>query len=139
MEAATDIPHIAPKAETLRSRVTNGRRVFAIGGDGRGAWTRRWKDLHEAHIADLGGPDSLSEAQLSLCRRVAALEVQLEQMEAAMSVGDVAVDMDQYGRLAGHLRRIIETLGVERRAKPVNDDLDVVLARIAKRKASADG
>jgi hypothetical protein len=85
MEAVETIPDIARKPEALRSKVTNGRRVFAIGGDGRGAWTRRWKDLFEAHVADLGGQDVLSEAQVSLCRRVAAIEVQLEQAEAKMS------------------------------------------------------
>ena len=122
------IPVSVRRPEMLRSRVTNGRRVFAIGGDGRGAWTRRWRDLHEAHIADLGGPGGLSEAQLSLCRRVAAIEVQLEQMEAKMSEGDVEVDMDQYGRLAGHLRRILETLGVKRVAKDVTPDLKTYLA-----------
>jgi hypothetical protein len=111
------------KLKDLRSKVTNGTKVFAIGGDGRGAWTRRWKDLNEAHVTDLGGPDGLSEAQLSLCRRCAALEVQLEQMEAKMSEGDITVDMDLYGRLAGHLRRILETLGIERRAKPVEQPL----------------
>jgi hypothetical protein len=126
MDMLAAITRIAPKAETLRSKVTNGRRVFAIGGDGRGAWTRRWKDLNEAHIEDIGGPDGLSEAQVSLCRRVAAIEVQLEQMEAAMSEGDLKVDMDQYGRLAGHLRRILETLGVERKARDITGDSEVV-------------
>jgi len=121
METATYIAPIASKPEALRSKVTNGRRVFAIGGDGRGAWTRRWKDLFEAHVADLGGQDGLSEAQVSLCRRVAAIEVQLEQAEAKMSEGDLTVDLDQYGRLAGHMRRMMETLGVQRVAKPVSN------------------
>ncbi len=118
-----------PKIKDLRSKVTNGKRVFAIGGDGRGAWTRRWKDLHEAHIADLGGPAGLSTAQVSLCRRVAALEVQLEQLEARMSEGDLTVDLDQYGRLAGHLRRILETLGVERKQRDVTPTLASIVAR----------
>jgi hypothetical protein len=88
--------------------VTNGKRVFAIGGDGRGAWTRRWKDLHEQHVLDIGGPEGLSEAQVSLCRRCAAIEVQLEQMEAQMSEGNLDVDLDLYGRLTGQLRRTFE-------------------------------
>jgi hypothetical protein len=138
MDMLVDTTRIAPKAETLRSKVTNGRRVFAIGGDGRGAWTRRWKDLHEAHIEDIGGPDGLSEAQLSLCRRVAAIEVQLEQMEAKMSEGDVEVDMDQYGRLAGHLRRILETLGVERKARDITSDSEVVAHFKRRRRGPAE-
>jgi hypothetical protein len=124
------------KLKDLRSKVTNGTKVFAIGGDGRGAWTRRWKDMNEAHVADLGGPEGLSEAQLSLCRRCAALEVQLEQMEAKMSEGDVTVDMDLYGRLAGHLRRILETLGIERRAKSLEHVL--TLERYLELRAEAE-
>jgi hypothetical protein len=37
-------------------------------------------------------------------------------MEGRMSLGE-NVDLDLYGQLAGHLRRIFETLGIERRAK----------------------
>jgi hypothetical protein len=57
--------------------------------------------------------------------------VQLEQMEAKMSEGDVDIDMDQYGRLAGHLRRILESLGMKRVARPVNGPL--TLAEISAR------
>jgi hypothetical protein len=53
---------------TVKSKVTNGRRVFAVGGDGRGVWTRRWQDIVELHVADAGGRDHMTEAMLSLCR-----------------------------------------------------------------------
>jgi hypothetical protein len=102
--------------------VTNGRRVFAVGGDGRGAWTRRWKDIVELHVADAGGRDCMTEAMLSLCRRAATLEIQLEQLECCMSQGD-DVDIEIYGRIASHLRRILETLGVERRPRDVTPSL----------------
>jgi hypothetical protein len=62
-----------PRLATVKSKVTNGRRVFAVGGDGRGAWTRRWKDIVELHVADAGGRDHMSEAMLSHCRRAATL------------------------------------------------------------------
>src|ERR1700730_3193221 len=115
METAAHIAPIVGKLGTLRSKVTNGRRVFAIGGDGRGAWTRRWKDLHEAHVADLGGLDHLSEAQVSLCRRAAALETELEQLEAKMSEGLATIeDLDLYNRRSGNLRRMLESIGLKR-------------------------
>jgi hypothetical protein len=116
-----------PRLATVRSKVTNGRRVFAVGGDGRGAWTRRWKDIVELHIADAGGRDHMSEAMLSLCRRAATLEIQLEQLECRMSEGD-DVDIEIYGRIASHLRRILETLGVERKSRDVTPDLRSYLA-----------
>ena len=111
----------ASRPQTLKSKVTNGRKVFAIGGDGRGAWTRRWRDLVELHVSDCGGAAAVSEAMISLCRRVAAIEVQLEQMEARMSEGDLTVDLDLYNRLAGNLRRMLESIGLQRVARPVND------------------
>jgi hypothetical protein len=118
----------APRPQTLKSKVTNGRRIFAIGGDGRGAWTRRWRDLVELHVSDCGGAVAISEAMLSLCRRIAAIEVQLEQMEARMSEGDLKVDLDLYNRLAGNLRRMLESIGLQRVARPVNDGSQALAA-----------
>jgi hypothetical protein len=109
------------KAARQRSAVTNGTRPFVL-GDGNSAWARRWGDILEAHASDLGGWPGLSEAQISLAKRASAIEVQLEQMEGAMSEG-ADVDLDKYTRAAGHLRRILETLGIERRAKDVTEDL----------------
>jgi hypothetical protein len=80
---------------------------------------RRWRDLTELHMIDLGDEVSLSESQKSLCRRAATLEVNLEQLEAVMSEG-AGCDLDVYNRLAGNLRRIFETLGLERKARPVD-------------------
>jgi hypothetical protein len=117
------------RSAVLRSKTTNGTRVFAIGGDGRGAWTRRWRDLHEAHVEDLGGVDGLSEAQKSLCRRCAAIEVQLEQIEASMSLGAAEMaDLDLYNRLTGNLRRLFETIGLRRVSRDVTPTLSSYVA-----------
>src|SRR5262249_48982516 len=106
----------APRPRVRRSRVTNGTAVH-VDGNGNSAWTRRFVDLCASHVSDLGGPDNgLSEAQLSLVRRCATIECELEAMEGRLSRGE-AVDLDVYGRLAGHLRRAFETLGIHRVAK----------------------
>jgi hypothetical protein len=68
----------------------------------------------------LGGADHLSEAQRSLVRRCSAIELELEAAECKLSQG-LPVDMDIYARLTGHLRRVLETLGMERRARNVNE------------------
>lgn len=103
----------------LRSAVTNDRRLF-VEGDGRSAWTRRFRDLIAGHASDLGGPELLSAAQLSLIKRASALETELEQMEGRLSSG-VVVDLDVFARVTGHLRRILETLGLERRPREIED------------------
>jgi hypothetical protein len=105
------------RAPRQRSAVTNGKRAF-VDGDGNAAWTRRWRDLVMAHASDLGGADALSEAQSSLVRRVATIEIELEQLEGKLSKGE-PVDLDCYTRAASHLRRILETLGIARKMKTI--------------------
>lgn len=123
-------PPIAARPRQLKSAATNGRRVFAQGGDGRGPWVRRWKDICELHVSDCGGAAALSEARMSLCRRAATLEIQLEQIEAKMSEGkDAPLDIEIYGRCASHLRRILETLGLDRKARDVGPSLAAVTSR----------
>jgi hypothetical protein len=113
-----------------RLAVTNGRRAF-VDGDGNSAWYRRRKDIIELHLDDMGGRDALSEAQISLACRAASIEVELEQMEGRLSKGE-SVDLDTFTRAAGHLRRILETLGIERRQRDVTPSLDAIIAEHAK-------
>ena len=125
--------NVAELAPRQRSRVTNGSALF-VEGDGRTPWSRRFRDLCTLHSDDLGGADLLTEAQASLVRRVATIEVQLEQMEGDMSEGgDVSLDL--YTRSASHLRRILETLGIDRKAKDVTPGRDQYLAARAQKAA----
>jgi hypothetical protein len=110
---------LKPGGNRVRSAVTNGERAFVL-GDGNSPWARRQRDLIALHLADLGGEERLSENQLSLCRRAATLETELEMLEGQLSLGKVA-DLDLYNRLSGNLRRILESLGLERVARPIND------------------
>ena len=110
---------LKPSSKRIRSAVTNGERAFVL-GDGNSPWARRQRDLLALHIANLGDEERLSENQLSLCRRAATLETELEMLEGQLSLGKVA-DLDLYNRLSGNLRRILESLGLERVARPVND------------------
>jgi hypothetical protein len=89
-----------------------------VQGNERSAWANRYHDLVCGHAADLGGADLLSDAQLSLIRRAAAIECELERLEARMSRNE-RVDLGQFGRAASHLRRLFEVLGVERRPRDV--------------------
>jgi hypothetical protein len=56
--------------------------------------------------------------QLSLIRRAASIECELERLDAMLSTG-AEVNLDAYGRAASHLRRLFETLGVGRKARDV--------------------
>jgi hypothetical protein len=114
-----------PPRRRPRSAVTSGRKQF-VAGNPNSAWARRFHDLVLGHVADAGGRPLLSEAQFALCKRAAGLECELEQMEGRMSQG-VEVDLDRYGRAASHLRRILETLGLERKPKQIGPTLGDLL------------
>jgi hypothetical protein len=111
------------RAKRPRSAITSGRQLF-YGGDANSAWSRRFHDLVVGHINDISaglGANVLSEAQLSLCRRAAAIECELERLDAMLSRGE-PVELDEYGRAASHLRRLFETLGLERKPRDITPD-----------------
>jgi hypothetical protein len=108
--------------------LTNGRSVL-IDIDGRSAIARRYKDIIGAHVSDLGGADHLSEAQLTLIRRVATMTVVLEQMDSEFAIENGVKDRDfeLYQRGSNTLRRLLETLGTTRgrKARSVNEPTDL--------------
>ena len=86
------------------------------------------------HLSDLGGEAAVSAAERSLVRRIATLTVELERMEERFA-GDGEADpaaLDLYSRTSGNLRRLLESLGLQRRARDVTPDLrDYIDARPA--------
>jgi hypothetical protein len=169
------------RSRTIRSKVTNGSALF-VDGDDRSVWARRYRDLIFAHTSDLGGSAAVSEAQAALIRRAATLQIELEGLEAKLSLSGgpreqgrkqhkppeslrliaanclamaarfqptgseatpspeygywltaarealkaesshQAVTLEIYGRTVGHLRRVLEALGLERKARDVTAD-----------------
>jgi hypothetical protein len=100
-----------------RARVTNGSELFAKHVDGRSVWCRRFKDLIQLHLMDLGGIEGCSEAQVSLVRRVSTLEIELERLEYEFARPDRTAGnraLDRYSMLANTLRRLHAALGLDR-------------------------
>jgi hypothetical protein len=112
-----------------RSRISNGTAVLP-GIDGRSTWSRRLRDLISLHLSDLGGEDSVSEAEKSIVRRAATLTVELERLEQAFALAGEAepAQIDLYQRTANSLRRLLESVGLERRAKDLTPSLEQYLA-----------
>jgi hypothetical protein len=132
-----DRPPVDTRHPRNRSAVTNGKRLF-IYGDANSAWSRRWNDLVLAHVADMGGRDRLSEAEVSLIKRASAIELELERMEGKLSMGQ-EIDLGVFTASASHLRRIFETLGIQRRARDVTPpSLQHYMANAAKLEAAAE-
>jgi hypothetical protein len=113
------------KKDALKSRTTNGSQLLP-GVDGRSAWVRRCKDIINLHLADLGGANNCSAAEHSIIRRASVMTVELEHLEAKFANAGVAnpSDLDLYFRGCGNLRRLLEGLGLERRARDVTTIID---------------
>jgi len=112
------------RISTQRSIVTNGNRLFLrrAGGNDQSAWARRLRDVVEQHVSDLGGWEMCSAAEQSIIRRVAALTVECERLEARFSNSDHAPrdgDLQTYQRLTNTLRRALEAVGIHRRPRDV--------------------
>ena len=113
--------------EKARSRVSNHADLLPAIVDGRSAPARRFRDLLNAFVADMGGLDRCSEIKLGLMRRLAATTVQAEMLEARMVNGE-AVDIASLCTLASTTVRLSQRLGFERRARTVTPSLNQYLA-----------
>ena len=78
---------------------------------------RRFHDVLEQIMADLGGAGHLSEAQRQLARRAATMAMQCELMEAEAVAGR-DFDIECFGQLTDRLGRCFQRLGMEPLAGP---------------------
>jgi len=89
------------------------------------------RDVIELHISDLGGLENASEAERSIIRRAATLTIELERLEAKFSTlpnGPRDSDLDMYQRCSNSLRRLLESIGIQRRPRDVTPSLEAYLA-----------
>lgn len=103
-----------------RSKITNGTRLLPT-VDGRSLWARRLRDFINLYQQDRGGADVLTTAEQSMIRRISTLQVELEHLEIKFAGnGEATADeLPLYGRTANTLRRLTETIGIERRPRDV--------------------
>ncbi len=108
MPECSDDSRVIPVPSTL---VIGGRAV-----DGRTIPAKRYKAVMADLAADAGGEPST--AAWLLISRAAGLTVQLEQMEAVIASGGAA-DVEAYAKLTGALVRVLNTLGLGRKARDI--------------------
>jgi hypothetical protein len=119
----------SPTKAQGRSAVTNGSTLLP-GVDGRGAYARRLRDVFRAHVSDLGGDDIISEAERSICRRVATLTCELEHLEYRFATEESdPFLLDAYQRGANTLRRLLQAVGLQRRARELVPSLATYIRR----------
>jgi hypothetical protein len=89
-------------------------------------------DVYDAHVADLGGQDAISQAEASILRRAATITTELERVESRFAAGEgTPTDVDLYQRATNTLRRTLEAVGLQRRQRDVTPSLAEYLARRA--------
>jgi hypothetical protein len=104
--------------------------------DGRSAAYRRAIELIGAIERDLGG--DLTALQQELVKRAATLSVWCEAQDVQAFSG-VDIDCELYGRIASHLRRVAEALGLERKSRDVTPPLSQYLAKSRTRAPTTNG
>jgi hypothetical protein len=118
-----------------RSAISNGKRLLP-GVDNRNPWVRRAKDV----IADLTNDRAgdTSAAVMNLIRRAAVMSTELEQLEVKFATAGHAQanDLDLYTRTSGNLRRILESIGLQRGARDISPpSVDAYIDHIKQREA----
>lgn len=108
------------------------------GVDSRRRPYRRYGVIKGAIVSDLGGDECVTELQRQLISKFAAMAMQLEAMEAAAVAGE-PIDLDLFGRITGHCRRIAETLGLQRRARTIVPTLAEIADEIEAEEEAAAG
>jgi hypothetical protein len=86
--------------------------------DGRTGAVRVARTLIANLESDLGGAERLSAAERVLCQRAAVCAAMLEDLEARWLTG-AELDTGAWCALANVLRRLLQTVGMERRAADV--------------------
>jgi hypothetical protein len=114
----------------VRAALSNGSALLLRDADGRLAWCRRLRDLVADHVSDLGGTENLSTAELVLVKRASMLTLQLEMLECRFGDQDgmaTSAQLNDYQRCLNTVRRTLEALGLQRRAKLVGPTLGEIL------------
>jgi hypothetical protein len=113
---------MAPRQkDPQRSRVANGSELLP-GIDQRSVWVRRCKELIADFTSDAGGYDNTSAAERNIIRRASVMIVELEQIEVRFATGQArADDLDLYSRVGANMRRLLESVGLRRRARTINE------------------
>ncbi len=122
----TEVNATEAKPKRPQSRVTaqarKGVTTWLENRDKRGPVARRFRDLVGEITTDCGGPSALSENQRQIIRRIASLSVWCESQEARMADGE-EIDINEFQRTSNSLRRLCESIGLERRARDVTPSL----------------
>jgi hypothetical protein len=88
--------------------------------DGRSRAAARCRELVRDFTSDLGGDEQLSTAEKQLVQRAALLATCIEDFEVRWTLGQ-PIELPDYLATVNAQRRVLITLGLERRARDVSN------------------
>src|SRR5215475_14803553 len=88
--------------------------------DGRTVAARLAKDTISAIEADLGGAENITTAKRQIIESAAVTSAMVADMGSRWLAGE-QIDLALFTTLCNSQRRLLETVGLERRAKPVEN------------------
>jgi hypothetical protein len=113
---------VALTKSRVRSMISNGTCLLSPEIDQRGPLVRRLKDLINDHVSDLGGTDNISHSERALVHRASMMVLLAETIETKFILSDLKIkpyELTDYVKAVGALRRVLATLGLQRRAKSI--------------------
>lgn len=128
--------------QTTNKATTKGQRTgLDVPGLGLVDGRSREARLYGQHVADvvsdLGGEANVSRAEMELVRRAAGLSVLAALAESKLLAGD-DVDISELVSVGNAQRRLLATLGLQRRAVDATPTLEQYLADKAKAKGAGN-
>ena len=95
-----------------------------------GEWRQRCQSLLAEHLTDMGGEDNISANERAILKRAIVIIAECERLELKFVATNGEADihlLDLYQRMSNSLRRLLESLGLQRRPKTVAPDLATYL------------
>jgi len=117
------MPVCTPVDSPKQRAVTTNDPTMLPDVDGRNPWRLRFRDIVHALVADVGGPERVSAAQMVILQNVAGHAVETERLMARLATCDTGAHgntLDRYIRAAGGLKRLIEGKAPERATKTID-------------------
>ncbi len=106
---------------TKPKKLISGKAIFNVPQlDGRTHAAKISREISAAIANDLGGPESLTEVQRQLIRRLSIMCVLCRQMEDSAALGE-ELDVGCYTTLTNALRRIAVDIGLKRVPKDMGN------------------
>ena len=115
----------APTLGSRRYRARVDAGALLPGLDGRGSWPRKLAETVRELVAELGGPELVTAQELMIVRRAAVLGIELARMEESFAKAGRATsdELQLYATVASQLRRLLESIGLARRARDITPSL----------------